>query len=62
MPYCFRSQTDVTISDVALHVVEERLPVVFSGDELNVFFDAKVAYQRIVVMATDQLRSLMSGT
>lgn len=57
MPNSLGSQADVAPFHVFFDVMTKRRPVVLSGDELAGLIDAEVARQRIVVMATDQLRS-----
>lgn len=53
--HCFQRQTDVTPFDVPFDVMIKHLPIIFPSHKFPRFFDSKVAYQRIVVLATDQL-------
>ena len=57
MSDCFRGQVYIASPYIVLDVTVEYWPVVFLGYELACFLNTKVAYQRIVVMPANKLRS-----
>ena len=54
---CLWAQAYVTAFDIGLNVFSEAQPIVFPADEVLSFIDAKMSYQKVVVVLTDKLCS-----
>ena len=53
LPHHFRCQIHVTALNIGFNVVPEGWLVILSSQQLAGFFDAKMAWQKIVVMTAD---------
>ena len=54
---CLWTQAYVTAFNIGVNISLEARPIVFPADEVLGFIDAKMSYQRVVVMLTDDLCS-----
>ena len=52
---CFQGQTNVAALNVDLNIVSKARPIVFPTDELSNFIDAKMPWQWIVIVLTNEL-------
>ena len=46
----FQSQTNVAAFDISFNIFSDVWPIIFPINELSSFIDAKVSYQRVVVV------------
>ena len=54
---CFWTQAYVTTFDISLNISWEGQPIVFPANKVFGFIDAKMSYQKVVVVPTDKLCS-----
>ena len=50
---CLWTQTYVTTFDIILNIFSEAWLIVFLANEVLGFIDAKMSYQRVIVLSTD---------